>query len=66
MIAIIISACLVSDPAVCRDHRIPLDSGIDTRHCVLHAPPHFAKWSQEHPGWIIKRWRCVPADVNDI
>ncbi len=31
-----------------------------------HAPPHFAKWAEEHPGWSIVRWKCQPADVNDI
>ena len=30
MIAIIISACLVADPGVCKEHRLPLDLDADT------------------------------------
>jgi len=37
MMAIVISACLVSDPGVCKDYRIPLASGIDATHCMAEA-----------------------------
>ncbi len=66
MIAIVITACLVQDPNVCRDFQIPINAGFDERSCALHAPPHFGKWAKEHPGWTIKRWKCRPASVNDI
>jgi hypothetical protein len=32
----------------------------------MNAPPHFAKWAEEHPGWKIKRWRCTDSSENDI
>jgi hypothetical protein len=66
MIAIVISACLVSDPGVCRDYRIPLAIGIDAKHCLRDAPPHFAPWAESHPGWRIARWRCASGDVEDL
>ncbi len=66
MIAIIISACLISDPDVCKDYKIPLLSGIDPNMCALHAPPHFGKWAEEHPGWRIVKWRCGAASDEDI
>jgi len=66
MLAIIISACLISDPAVCKDYKIPLLSGIDPTRCALYAPAHFGKWSNEHPGWRITKWRCGPASAQDI
>ncbi len=66
MIAIVISACLVGDPAVCRDYRIPLALGVDPNHCLTGAPPHFATWVENHPGWRIVRWRCATADVHDL
>ncbi len=66
MIAIIISACLISDPEVCKDYRLPLDLNIDAGQCAMHAPPHFAQWAEEHPGWQIRRWRCSAKSANDI
>jgi hypothetical protein len=66
MIAIILSACMANQPAVCRDYRIPLHANADPTHCAAHAPPYFAQWSNEHPGWQIKRWRCAATSENDI
>ena len=66
MIAIIISACLISDPSVCKDYKIPLMMDVDSRLCLMHAPPHFGKWSNEHPGWRITKWRCGAASDQDI
>lgn len=66
MIAIVISACLVANPGVCRDYRIPLAANVDAQHCLVDAPPHFATWADQHPGWQIKRWRCASGDVQDL
>jgi hypothetical protein len=66
MIAIVISACLISDPGVCKDYRIPLASGIDVTRCMTDAPPHFATWVDAHPGWRIARWRCLAAGTEDL
>lgn len=66
MIAIIISACLVTNPGVCRDYRVPLASGVNTSRCLFEAQPHFAKWVEQHPNWAIKRWRCSAADTQDL
>jgi hypothetical protein len=66
MIAIVISACLVGDPAVCKDYRIPLSLDVDTRQCLTSAQPHFAKWVESHPGWRIVRWRCAATGSQDL
>lgn len=66
MLAIVISACLVADPNVCRDHRIPISMAVDSMHCMTGAQPHFAKWAAEHPGWQIRRWRCASSDTQDL
>jgi hypothetical protein len=66
MLSIIISACLASNPGVCKDYRIPLAEDIDAAHCALYAPPHFAAWVEEHPGWQIKRWQCTNRITNDL
>lgn len=66
MLAIIVSACLVQDPAACKDYRIPLNEGIDPHSCMMHAPPHLAKWADEHPGLVISKFQCRPAGDKDI
>ena len=66
MIAILLSACMANDPNVCKDYKIPLSSDVDPSTCAMDAPPHFAQWSEEHPGWQIKKWRCTTGNENDI
>ena len=66
MIVIVLSACMANDPGVCRDYKIPVNEGLDATQCAMHAPPHFAKWAGEHPGWQVKKWRCTSGSENDI
>jgi hypothetical protein len=66
MIAIVISACLVGDPGVCRDYRIPLAHHVSSSNCMTDAQPHFAVWAAQHPGWQIVRWRCASGDMEDL
>lgn len=66
MIAIVLWTCLVSNPTECRDHKIPLLSGISATQCMMRAPPHVAKWSEDHPQWHIVRWQCQAANQDDI
>lgn len=58
MLSIMISACLISDPNVCKDHAIPIGNDVDPAQCALYAPPHFGQWADENPGWRIVKWRC--------
>ena len=66
MLAIILSACMANDPNVCKDYKIPLAAEVDINRCAIDAPPHFAQWVDEHPGWTIKKWRCTSGQDNDI
>lgn len=66
MLTIVISACLLSDPNVCKEYKLPLDGDMDTTQCAMFAPPFLANWSNDHPQWQVKRWVCRPATENDI
>ena len=66
MITIVISACLIADPSVCKDHRVPLLRNIDPAQCAQDALPHFAGWAAAHPAWTIKSWRCTTASVEEL
>jgi hypothetical protein len=65
MMTIILSACLVADPATCKDFRLPLDGEMDTRQCAMVAPPFFAQWSEEHPAWRVMKWSCQSSEIDD-
>jgi hypothetical protein len=65
MLVLVLWTCLLSDPTVCRDHKIQLPSGSSARNCMMRAPPHIARWSGEHPQWRIVRWQCRAADRQD-
>lgn len=66
MLAIVISVCLVSDPTICRNERIPLNVNVSPNRCAMGAQPYVAKWTGEHPDWRVVRWRCSSADERDI
>lgn len=66
MIAIVISACLVGNPSVCTDYRVPLAVEVDAKRCMFEAQPHLPKWAEQHPNWMIKSWRCASADSQDL
>lgn len=66
MLAIIISACLVTDPGVCKDYSIPLELDVDHMTCAMYAPAHFGQWADEHPGWTIRKWQCSSKQSKNI
>jgi len=66
MLAIVISACLLSDPGVCRDETVPLSAEVSAARCIMTAPPHIAQWSEQHPEWRVVSWRCGPSGRRDI
>ncbi|MGC2471359.1 MAG: hypothetical protein WA439_16035 [Pseudolabrys sp.] len=66
MIAIILSACLVGDPGVCRDHRVSLAPEISVIQCMKNASAFLAQWSDENPSWRVVRWQCRPVSEHDI
>ena len=66
MISIILSVCLLNDPAVCREQPIPLAEQVDPRQCVLTAMPYVAQWGSEHPDWQIMRMSCRNGEEKAI
>ncbi len=66
MSAIVISACRLAPPDVCKDYRVPLAVDVDAKRCLFEAQPHLPRWAEQHPNWEIKRWRCAAADVQDL
>ena len=58
MIELIVSVCALSHPDQCQDQHLKFASSMPLRQCVMSAPPYLAQWINEHPQWLIVRWRC--------
>lgn len=59
MIEIVLSVCLIKDPAQCKDVSLNFMGGRITPHqCMLYGQSEAAKWLQGHPRWRITRWAC--------
>lgn len=65
MLAIVVVACLITDPNVCKTDAIPMLVDVPPAACVVGAAPFVARWGAEHPGWRVVRWRCRPASEKD-
>lgn len=65
MMTIVLSACLVANPATCKDFKLPLDGEMDSAQCAMYAPPFFAEWTEQHPDWVVKRWKCRSSSEDD-
>ena len=66
MIALVVSACFLADPAVCRAFRTPAPDENDVVACTMDAQRYLPQWAQEHPGWRITKWSCVTANIADL
>ncbi|MDX2258199.1 MAG: hypothetical protein NW205_04710 [Hyphomicrobiaceae bacterium] len=65
MIVIVLTACLIQSPGVCRDVRLPYVHAIPLDMCAMNAPPYFAGWAADHPEWQVKSWRCTAGGDSD-
>jgi hypothetical protein len=58
MIELVITACIVAQPATCRDQKVLLDASTTPFQCMMNAQPAIAQWGTEHPKWFVQRWKC--------
>ncbi|CAH2605033.1 conserved protein of unknown function [Rhodovastum atsumiense] len=58
LVDLILLACLLTDPGICREHHVLLQSTASLRSCTMQAPAFLAQWSGAHPGWRVVRWHC--------
>jgi hypothetical protein len=63
VIELIVSVCLISDPAHCKDVR--LDYSLDAasmRECAYSSQLTAARWSGDNPRWRVNRMACARAN----
>lgn len=62
---LVILACTIANPGVCREFHIQFESPGSLRYCMRQAPDFFGQWAEEHPDQQIRSWRCVWPDLQD-
>ncbi len=64
MLELLVSVCLISDPARCKDVSLVYsDEGLTPMQCMMGAQPEIAKWVESHPQWALKKWTCQRAGL---
>jgi hypothetical protein len=58
MIELVITACIVAQPATCRDQRVLIEAEATPMQCMMGAQPMIANWKAQHPEWFVQRWKC--------
>jgi hypothetical protein len=58
MIELVLTVCVLAQPATCRDQRLLFDSDHTLLQCMMSAPPFIAQWGEQHPQWFVQRWQC--------
>ncbi|WP_020179670.1 hypothetical protein [Methylopila sp. M107] len=60
---LVLLACLVEEPAACREERLVMSlSELAPIACLAAAPAAIAEWSEGHPDRSVARWRCEASD----
>lgn len=69
MLSFIILACHlnVAQPSLeskgCKEFTQTItEENLTPYRCVMAAPPMLAKFAQENPGWMPRRWTCKDLD----
>jgi hypothetical protein len=58
---IVLTVCLLSQPANCKDERIyGVVQTSDAFRCALESVQYMAQWMNDHPGYQVVKWRCAP------
>jgi len=70
MIALVFTACIASAlPEVCRDFELVFleqFNDVTPQQCMIYGQPQLANWQTEHPGFRIKRFKCVKDDKKKL
>lgn len=60
MLELVLTVCLLSEPAKCHDERLRvLDADVTLLQCMMTIPD-LVSWRRQHPGWRVSGWRCRP------
>lgn len=59
LFAVLMHVCLQSEADKCREERIEFSGPVMA--CLVQAQTVIVEWGEDHPGWLVKSWKCRPA-----
>ncbi len=63
MIELAFVACIATEPDTCRNKSL-LYMDVPVMACLMQGQAQLASWTEQHPGWEIKSWRCQVHDTR--
>ncbi|WP_162901350.1 hypothetical protein [Breoghania sp. L-A4] len=61
---VLITVCLIANPAHCRQVPVPVKLYASIRECSAHAQVDALRWAERKPGWRIAGWTCAPPSAT--
>lgn len=62
MLELALVACLADDLTRCKDVALIFsEESVTPMQCLMGAQPQIARYVEEHPRWVVKKWSCRPA-----
>ncbi len=58
MFELILTVCLMGQPAYCKEERVALAERSGLTGCIWEGQLRAVDWVRDHPDWQIKRWTC--------
>lgn len=61
MIEIVLSVCMLADPAKCKDVHLSYmaeSQQVTPHQCMLYGQSEIAKWAEGNPNWKLQKWSC--------
>lgn len=59
MLMLTFMACVLNQPNECKDVSLNFEAAALTpQSCMMDGQMEMAKWLEEHPNYVIKKWRC--------
>jgi hypothetical protein len=64
MIELVFSACLLAEPATCREVHLTYQvQQITAMDCFLYGQFEMAQWVNVHPQYRVGRFKCAPVEL---
>jgi len=62
MIVLVMSVCLLAEANTCKNVHLAYSAqSVTPMQCLMGGQTQIAQWTNGHPKWRVKRWKCAPA-----
>ena len=65
MISLVILACLIDDPAKCREFEVKFEEEVTMQQCVQSSMINLTHWFRENENWKIEKFKCIESSKKE-